>query len=224
MHYFGGKFKTCKQIAEVLKTYKQPNQEYFEPFVGAAWVLKEMDGRRVASDGNRALIELYKALQNGWQPPEHISEEQYKNIKSNQKEDALTAFAMVGCSFSGKWAGGYTRCNRGRNYAKDARNSLLRKLPKIIDVEFIHGLYDEHTPKNMLIYCDPPYAGTTGYKSLPKWDSEKFWDVMREWSKYNTVIISEYKAPEDFKCIAEFPTKTDIRGANMNRVERLFKL
>ena len=49
---------------------------------------------------------------------------------------------------------------------------------------------------------------------------------MRNWSKNNTVIISEYEAPNDFECIKEINTKTDIRnrsGKRENRVERLFK-
>ena len=42
----------------------------------------------------------------------------------------------------------------------------------------------------------------------------------------NIVIISEYEAPNDFECIKEINTKTDIRnrsGKRENRVERLFK-
>ena len=49
---------------------------------------------------------------------------------------------------------------------------------------------------------------------------------MRNWSKNNTVIISEYEAPYDFECIKEINTKTDIRngdGKKENRVERLFR-
>lgn len=49
---------------------------------------------------------------------------------------------------------------------------------------------------------------------------------MRDWSKNNDVYISEYNAPDDFKCVLEIPTKTDIRN-NKNkmesRIEKLFK-
>jgi len=48
---------------------------------------------------------------------------------------------------------------------------------------------------------------------------------MRRWSENNTVIISEYNAPDDFKCIWQKKTKTEIRnGDNIreDRVERLY--
>ena len=49
---------------------------------------------------------------------------------------------------------------------------------------------------------------------------------MRNWSKNNDVYISEYVAPDDFECVLEIQTKTDIRnGKNQldKRVEKLFK-
>ena len=48
---------------------------------------------------------------------------------------------------------------------------------------------------------------------------------MREWAGNNTVVISEYKAPDDFLCVLEMPTKTIIRDAEnkpLQSVERLF--
>lgn len=47
---------------------------------------------------------------------------------------------------------------------------------------------------------------------------------MREWSKNNTIIISEYKAPEDFKCVGYIKTKTDINNKNGKKSERIEKL
>ena len=60
----------------------------------------------------------------------------------------------------------------------------------------------------------------------PDFNTEEFWDVMRNWSKNNDVYISEYVAPDDFECVLEIQTKTDIRnGKNQldKRVEKLFK-
>ena len=55
---------------------------------------------------------------------------------------------------------------------------------------------------NFLIYCDPPYKGNNlSSKFFIEFDSEKFWEVMREWSKKNIVVISESTAPKDFKQI-----------------------
>lgn len=70
----------------------------------------------------------------------------------------------------------------------------------------------------------PPYSSTTKYFN-GEFNSEEFWDIMRNWSKDNLVFISEYVAPTDFKCVLEIPTKTSIRGRTGNvskRVEGLF--
>jgi site-specific DNA-adenine methylase len=57
----------------------------------------------------------------------------------------------------------------------------------------------------MFIYCDPPYAYTKfpikyrrDVKHYDVFNNEHFWDVMREWSKNNFVVISEITAPDDF--------------------------
>ena len=74
--------------------------------------------------------------------------------------------------------------------------------PDIKKVKFEHGSYDDYECKGSLIYCDPPYKGNNlSSKIFTKFDHEVFWENMREWSKYNTVIISESTAPKDFEKI-----------------------
>jgi len=224
MRYLGGKSKIRKQISAYLESVRE-GREYLEPFVGGAWVLQEMSGKRIASDGNDALITMYKALQDGWVPPDSITEETYQEYKRNQVDtDPLTAFIGIGCSFGGKWFGGYARSAGKDCYAKTSKNSLLKQLPLIKDVDFRYGLFHEHNPKGMLVYCDPPYEGTTQYGAFKSFDHTFFWNTMREWSKKNTVIISEYKAPEDFKCVAEFNSQMGMTTGKERpvRVERLF--
>jgi len=222
MQYFGGKSKIRKQIATFLTSIRQ-GRDYLEPFVGGAWVLQEMTGHRTASDNNKALITMYKSLQAGWLPPEEVSELLYAKYKANQNEmDPLTAFIAIGCSFGGKWFGGYAR-QKGYNFAAGGRRALQKQLSFLLDVCFVAKDYREWQPKNKLIYCDPPYEGVTEYKT--KFDHVSFWETMRHWSKNNIVVISEYKAPNDFKCVLEIPTKTIIRGANnkpVQVVEQLF--
>ena len=77
---------------------------------------------------------------------------------------------------------------------------------------------------NCLIYCDPPYCGTTQAYGTGNFDTEKFWDVMRLWSQNNDVYISEYLAPEDFECVLEIPTKIDIRNKDNQMEKRTEKL
>lgn len=225
MQYFGGKAKTAKYIVSILNEYRKPNQLFIEPFCGGLNITCLMGDNVIANDKNFELIELYKAVQNGWTPPENVSEDDYINVK-NSEDFKLKAFIGIGCSYSGKWFGGYARNNKGRNYAKNAKNSIEKKFNSIgQNVEFISKSYDELLFENALVYCDPPYNETTNYK-FGKFDSEKFWDWCRNTSKKgNTVIISEYNAPNDFKCIWSMETKTDIRtkiNGRETRIEKLF--
>jgi DNA adenine methylase len=222
MQYLGGKSKIRKEISEFLESVRN-GRDYLEPFVGGAWVLQEMTGTRSASDNNAALITMYQYLQKGWMPPENVSEELYAQYKQKQDPaDPLTAFIGIGCSFGGKWFGGYAR-QTGYNFASGGKRALQKQLPLIMNVTFSHKDYREIDPKNKLIYCDPPYANTTGYKD--KFDSSVFWETMRLWSKDNTVVISEYCAPDDFICVKQIPTKTIIRNTNnvpIATTEKLF--
>jgi DNA adenine methylase len=71
-----------------------------------------------------------------------------------------------------------------------------------------------------LIYCDPPYNNTQQYKD--KFKSEPFWQWCRDKVKEgHTVFISEYSAPQDFKCIWEKKIINNLN--NKNNIERLFK-
>lgn len=227
MQYLGGKSKIRKQVAAFLESKRAPGQLYFEPFVGGGWVLQEMSGMRVAADGNEALVALYQALQCGWEPPGAISEEQYMQCKERQDmTDPMTAFCGIGCSFSGKWFCGYAKSGT-RNYAANAKSSLKAQLPRIHDVIFSHGLFHQWQPRNALVYCDPPYANTTQYGAFNGFDHDLFWQTMREWvAAGNTVIVSEYSAPPDFKCVHEMQSQMGLTSGDMGkrtkRIERMF--
>lgn len=227
MQYFGGKQRIAKQIVKVLKNNLENTKYYFEPFVGGASTILLMDGKRVASDKNEYIIEVYKAIQEGWIPPKAVSEEEYYYIKEHKDENkALAGFVGIGCSYSGKWFGGYARNSTGRNYCLNAYNSIMKQKNFLNGILFKSMDYREAHPKNALIYCDPPYSNTTKYNATGTFDSKEFWEVMREWSKNNLVFISEYSAPNDFQCVLEIPTKLDIRNKENikeKRIEKLFK-
>lgn len=231
MRYFGGKKLLANDITTVLSSYRKEGQVYIEPFVGGGWVLVKMVGERKAMDKNPYLIDMWQSLQKGWSPPDNISEELYNFIKENRDSKAipkaLIAFIGFGCSFGGKWFGGYGRDAGGRNYAKEAKNSLLRKVPHIKDVDFECKDYVELDVKDCLIYCDPPYDGCADYTQTGRFNSKEFWEVARQWRlQGNTVIVSEYNAPEDFKCIWERNvaiSATNLSTRKRNRaVEKLF--
>jgi len=230
MRYLGGKARTAKPIAQFLMNLREDGQSYWEPFVGAGWVLSRIhSGERYASDFSLPLISMWSALVNGWTPPTHVSEAEYANARLLPDTNPLKAFVGFGCSFSGKYFGGYARDNTGRNYARNAHNSIMKKVNEIgTDANFFNADFmNTNSPQsNMLVYCDPPYKNTTGY-STGEFDHAAFWDKCLSLStEGNTVVVSEYEAPEPFECVLEIATKTDMRekSGRSKRTEKLFVL
>lgn len=228
MHYFGGKAKIAKEISAIINIYVKPQTLYVEPFCGALNVTQYINpnAERVAMDFNSDLISLYKAMQQGYELPDVVTEERYIALKKQPFFTAEKAFAGFACSFSGKYFGGYARNKRGRNYAKDGHNSLLRKFKNCQGVTFQHqNFLTLSNIKNAVIYCDPPYEGTNGYQT-GAFDSAAFWQKCRDLSADNLVFISEYKAPEDFIEIWHKEVKLDMKkvdgSRSINRTEKLF--
>lgn len=228
MQYLGGKQRLGKRLAAVLQPYI--TDTYMEPFVGGAGVIQHIDAKyRYGLDANHALIALWKALQNGWEPPEHLSEDEYRRLKeAKDPNDPMTAFAGFGCSFGGKWFGGFARNAENHNYAKSTKNALLKQIPKLADVYFITRDYRDIKPFcGAVVYCDPPYANTTAYGALPNFDHDEFWETVRRWERGGVkVFTSEYVAPDDFEAVWQSNHKTGLRDKTGNvakRVEKLFR-
>ena len=226
MRYFGGKQRIAKDICEIITRYRPDDRTwFFEPFLGGANIVTRLAGNRVAADANRDLVALYVALQKGWVPPATVTKEEYELAKLGGSTPAFRAFCGFGCSFAGKWFGGYAGSD-GRNYASNAANSLAAKTPGLIGVRLYARPYTDFAPTNMVIYCDPPYKGTTQYGAVGVFDSSIFWETMSEWaSRGNTVLVSEYDAPNALcEVVWEKEVRTDIRGTGgrLARVERLF--
>ena len=83
---------------------------------------------------------------------------------------------------------------------------------------------DVPLPDGCVVYCDPPYGGTKEYAGI-KFDSNAFWDYMREISQNHLVFISELNAPDDFIPIWEKKvTRTlDVNKNNMFKsTEKIF--
>lgn len=171
---------------------------------------------------------MWKALQDGWIPQENITQEEYYNVKKNlDANPTLSGFVGFTCSFGGRWFQGYARDNNGkRNYALNGKNTLLKDIRVLRNATFVCLDYrDVDIPDGAVVYCDPPYMGTTKYSTGP-FNHEIFWSYMRELSGRRTVFISEEHAPNDFECIWEkevIRTVTRNKNNQPKRVERLFK-
>ena len=178
--YVGGKEKYAKEILSIILPGNE-HRPYYEPFVGSAAMLVNVPAsmKRFANDKNPYLVAMHEAVRDGWIPPSDVSEEEYASIKrspSNYPKE-LVGFVSIGCSFSGKIWGGYARgingrkmtaeerkLGLGRAYAADASRGVLKTVQALQGVVFTCGEYSElQIPDGALVYCDPPYQGTTDY-------------------------------------------------------------
>jgi len=231
--YLGGKYRVAKDISEYINSIMVNGQSYWEPFVGAAWILSRVRAHeRFASDINPYLISMWNALLEGWTPPTIVTEEEYNAIKDDKDNypPELVAFVGFALSWGGKWFGGYARDNIGFNYALGGYRSLMKILDSLIGTQFFVADFMTTDPprENMLIYCDPPYVNTTKYDYCPTFDHDSFWERVRYLdADGHTVIVSEYDAPSDFTSVLEMSTTTGLRVAgegNVTRQERVFAL
>lgn len=226
MQYMGSKARFAKEILPIILNGRTHGQFYVEPFCGGANVIDKVTGNRIANDFHPHLICLLQAVSNGWKPPENVSEEEYRLAKENREINPLTAFIGFGCSFGTKWFGGYARNKIGTNYAKMNAANLLKQAPGLQGIDFQCGSYaDLAIPEGSIIYCDPPYEGTTKY-STGGLDYEEFWQWCRDKSAQgHKVYVSEYNAPDDFECVWEKKTNANFdsgRVGGSERIERLF--
>lgn len=230
MQYLGGKTRIAKHIAPFINENRN-GRTVWDPFCGGLSVASELakEGPVIASDIMLPLISLYRALQCGWKPPEFVSEEDYHKAKSLPDTNPLKAFIGFGCSFGGKYFGGYARSGNC-NFAEISGLSLQRKFKNFYDVSFHCMSFFDQEPfetNDLIIYCDPPYAGTTKYKNTGEFDRELFWQLVIEWEKKDVpVFVSEYSCPVDHKALWSKNINIQIaKGIRPNRnTEHLFRV
>ncbi len=228
MKYMGSKSKLAKELLPIILKGRKPDQPYVEPFIGGANIFDKVTNPRIGNDLHPHLIPLLIAMRDGWTPPIEITEEDYKfaqTLKGTSGGDPIIGYIGFQLSYGGKWFGGYRRDSEGkRNYSIEAYNNTVKQAHLLKGASLCNMFYlDLEIPDNSIIYCDPPYAGTTSYKN--KMNHDVFW----EWSRLmkelgHSVFISEYTAPEDFECIwsKEVNNTLDKDTGSKQGVERLF--
>ena len=221
MRYLGGKQRISKELSCFLNSQLKENQSFVDLFCGSCNIVSKIDNNRlrIANDKHYYLIEMWKALQNGWEMPDIVTEEDYKYIKEHKDENPpLAGFVGFGCSYAGRWFEGYARSGE-RNFCLNAKNSNLKILPKIQDVIFYNEDYkDVNIPIGSLVYCDIPYKDSKPYskKEVGIFNYNEFYQWVRDNSDKYDIYISEYKhnVPENFEIVWEKKSKKDLKNKN----------
>ena len=225
MMYLGGKSRIAKPISNIIGGGKT----VISLFCGTCSVeskVAPLFDKIICNDNHKYLIAMLNAVKHGYNLPDEISESEYKYIREHKDNDpALSGFVGFGCSFGGKWFGGYARNKTGTNYCLQSKKSLLKDMSTLDKAHFVCDDYRNiNIPEGAIIYADPPYDGTTGY-GAERFNTVDFWNYIRNISETNKVFISEQSAPDDFVCIWEKPfTRTlDVNKTNQFKVmEKLF--
>lgn len=233
MQYPGGKKRAIKGICQAIQKTGAAGP-FWEPFcggLGASVGLTEFFGVGLHSDSNIALITMYQAFQDGWVPPDSVTELEYHAAKRLPDSDPLKAFCAVACSYAGKWFGGYARDPNGTrnrdgvpcNFALSGRAALARDVPKISRPFYCSFFQAQPMPGLGFLYCDPPYAGCLGYSGTAPFNSTEFWLHAELWSAHCPVFVSEYTAPAGWREIWSAPQQVTVqRTRGKFAVERLF--
>lgn len=235
MRYLGGKSRQARHIAQVLRHLRsQSNGNYYEPFIGGASVFDiaaPMFEQVEASDIHLDLMMMWQSTAGGWWvPPSVVSAETYVELR-DAEPSALRGFVGFGCSYGGKWFGGYARERVDYKHTGDicgaSRSSVLKSslIMRNSNARLLRRSYADLDPKpGSMIYCDPPYAGTTGYSDTESFDHSLFWDTARSWALVGClVLVSEYSAPENIPVVWERSARKSV-GDNVSSssTERVF--
>ena len=229
------KNRIAKYLLPIILKDRKPNQWYVEPFVWGANMIDKVEGNRIWWEYNEYIAEMWIALENWWIPRKDYTKKEFNDIKKNinKYQKNVVWYVWINCAYSGVWLSWFAwKVNTkwgARDYQDEAYRNTLKQIPNIKWVKFIHSSYkDLEIPINSIIYCDPPYEWTSWYKD--KFNHTEFWDWCREQKKkWHTIFISEYNAPDDFKCVWDKEVKSSLSanwksGGNKNSTEKLFTL
>lgn len=242
MRYAGSKRRFAKDLVPVITRRLNAETLFVDMFCGGCNILSDVDHpKKQGVELNKYVLSLWQYIKdnNGMgEIPKSVSEEMYYDIKwnyqnrTNKYPDWLIGYVGACCSYGGAWFNGYAKFNPNRNedHIEEAYNGLEKQVKNfkyLSNTEFLCGSYDEVSLNpGTVVYCDPPYAGTKKYES--DFDNDAFWDwVRRECKRGVYVYVSEYDAPDDFKCIWSRGKKdgmgtTKFGVGQLDKVEKLF--
>lgn len=151
MRYVGSKNRIAKDIVPILQKLIDDNniRIYYEPFVGGCNMIDKIKcEHRVGNDIHKELIAMWIALQNGWKPPEFISEEEYNKVRINRKDypDYYVGYVGFHATFGSKYFAGYARGFKAdgktpRIQSKETYDNTMKQIPNIQGIKFINKNY-----------------------------------------------------------------------------------
>jgi DNA adenine methylase len=229
--YMGSKNRHAKDILPILREEFTEGMQYIEPFVGGGNMIDKVDfpvriGCDISEDTINALISIRDHAEDLPRNSLEFTEQDYNSVRKgiNHPHSGYISYAL---SYAGKHWGGWRRDGKGtRDYVKEAFNNAQKQSPSLKGVTLlVRSVFDIHPQTKSLIYCDPPYRGTTKYKV--DFDHDRFYDWCRFIAKQgHTVIVSEYWMPEDFECVFEKSVKSSLTKdtGSLTATEKVYKL
>lgn len=233
MKYMGGKNRIANKILPIILKDRKAEQYYVELFAGGCNVIDKVKGNRLASDKNEYLMEMWYELTEGKTFIEEIPKELYDKARTEFNNSTTNQFSLaeigwIGfmASYNGRFFdGGYNGNYKKRNYTKESINNIKKQIDLMKGVSFSSGNYNEIIiPDNSILYCDIPYKGTKQYLTSKEFNHDFFWKWCVEMTeKGHKVFISEYKAPNNFKCVWSGSIKSYMKaGRSVDVTEKLF--
>ena len=232
MKYMGAKSRIAKYIVPLMVKAADEKgiTQWVEPFVGGGNLIDKVPSRftRVGTDANPHVIAALKDIrEHPDKLPEHVSEEEYKAMLGRPPE-SITSWVRFVCAFSGQFESGYAKDKTERNYAAEGKRNALKQSPHLHGVALAVRDYRqaESLTASSLIYCDPPYKGTSGYKT-GEFNHDEFYAWCEQMADKHIVFVSEYVAPEQWDVVYEkeqICNLNNVTSKATQRVEKLFRV
>lgn len=193
-------------------------------------MIDKVDGMRIGADFSKHVINALILIRDD---PHSIPNDSTEYTKEDRQQailensmDGIDCLMYFACSFSASFKSSWAIGHPYEDFVRAAKNNAIKQSPKIHGVNFLHSsYYDLDIPPNSVIYCDPPYAGTSKYKAVGSFDHDKFWEWCRvKHLEGHTIFISEYNAPDDFVCIWQQELNVSVakEGKHKKAIEKLF--
>ena len=235
MKYMGSKGRIAKDLLPIMLSEARAKAltKWVEPFVGGGNLIDKVppEFARFGYDVNPHTIAALVAIRDMVDDlPEDFTEGEYRAVQYKAQPSPITSLARHVASFSGRFDEGFAR-GGGRNFWKEGVRNAKKQAPNLRDVtlECRSYLTLDGEVQRALVYCDPPYKGTKGYRPglVPAMDYDQFWDWCRCVARLgSSVYVSEYQAPDDFMCVWSGQVRSGLASTRRSTplaTEKLFK-